>query len=203
MTSTKQISANRLNARKSTGPRTAHGKQRSRCNALRHGLTAETVIAALECAADYGALEAGLLAEHKPCTTTERELVLRLTSVLWRLRRATKIETGLFASEASLMHEAHADTSARRFVPLPPQWHDEVDVSHGTISSVPLVPPQVETCAADCPPHFDNEGAEQLAACFLRVSRVGYGTFELVQRYQVALWRQAAQILFMLRSMRG
>jgi hypothetical protein len=48
MTSFKQIEANRRNAGKSTGPTTEAGNQRSRCNAVRHGLTAETVIGALE-----------------------------------------------------------------------------------------------------------------------------------------------------------
>ena len=56
MTSFRQIAANRRNATKSTGPTTAEGKQRSRCNAVRHGLTAETVIGALEDAEDYKAL---------------------------------------------------------------------------------------------------------------------------------------------------
>ncbi len=46
MTSIRQIEANRRNSQKSTGPRTEAGKQASRCNAVRHGLTAETVIGA-------------------------------------------------------------------------------------------------------------------------------------------------------------
>ena len=48
MTSFRQIEANRRNARKSTGAITEEGTQRSRCNAVRHGLAAETVISALE-----------------------------------------------------------------------------------------------------------------------------------------------------------
>jgi hypothetical protein len=58
MTSFRQIEADRGNARKSTGPVTQGGKQHSRCNAVRHGLTAETVIGALEDAEDYRAFEA-------------------------------------------------------------------------------------------------------------------------------------------------
>ena len=44
MTSSKQIQANRANAKKSTGPKTEAGKARSRRNAWKHGLTAETLI---------------------------------------------------------------------------------------------------------------------------------------------------------------
>ena len=61
MNSFRQIEANRRNARLSTGPVTEESKRRSRQNALRHGLTAETVIDALEDAEDYAAFEtAGL-----------------------------------------------------------------------------------------------------------------------------------------------
>jgi hypothetical protein len=100
MTSYRRIDANRRNARKSTGPITEEGKQRSRCNAVRHGLTAETIIGALEDAEDYKAFEAAITRDYEAQSAVERELVLRLASVLWRLRRASNIETGLFEIQA-------------------------------------------------------------------------------------------------------
>jgi hypothetical protein len=74
MTTFRQIEANRRNARRSTGPITDEGKQRSRCNAVRHGLTAETVISALEDAADYKAFEAAVVADYDAQSAVEREL---------------------------------------------------------------------------------------------------------------------------------
>jgi hypothetical protein len=97
MTSPRQFQANRRNALRSTGPTTAEGKQRSRLNAVRHGLAAETVVENLEDADDYKAFEATIIADYCAETAVARELVLRLASLLWRLRRATAIETQLFA----------------------------------------------------------------------------------------------------------
>jgi hypothetical protein len=96
MTTFRQIEANRRNARLSTGPVTEEGKRKSRRNALRHGLTAETVIGAFEDANDYTAFEMADTADYDARTAVERELVLRLASLLWRLRGATAIESGLF-----------------------------------------------------------------------------------------------------------
>jgi hypothetical protein len=62
MTSIKQIEANHRNSLKSTGPKTDAGKRTSRCNAVRQGLTAETVIGALEDAVDYKAFEPAITA---------------------------------------------------------------------------------------------------------------------------------------------
>ena len=96
MTTFRQIEVNRRNALKSTGPKTAAGKARSRRNAVLHGLTAKTVISMLEDAEDYRQFEAAVIADYDARSAVERELVLRLVSVLWRLRRATTMETGLF-----------------------------------------------------------------------------------------------------------
>jgi hypothetical protein len=42
-------------------------------------------------------------------TIVERELVLRLASILWRLRRATTMETGLFEIQAQRLHDYRQD----------------------------------------------------------------------------------------------
>ena len=105
MTSYRQIEANRRNALRSTGPRTKAGKQAARRNAIRHGLTAETVIGTLEDAEDYKAVETAVTADYDAQSAVERELVLRLASVLWRLRRATSMETGLFEIQAEQLRE--------------------------------------------------------------------------------------------------
>src|SRR5215813_11055804 len=105
MTTSQQIEANRRNAQRSTGPRTESGKQSSRCNAVRHGLTAETVIGALEDAEDYKAFEAAIIADYDAQSAVERELVLRLASILWRLRRATTMESGLFEIQAESLRD--------------------------------------------------------------------------------------------------
>src|SRR5256885_7988834 len=122
MTSYKQIEATRRNARRSTGPITQQGKLRSRRNAIRHGLTAETVIGALEDAEDYKAFEAAVITDYDAQSAVERELVLRLASLLWRIRRATTMETELFDIQAKHLLEFRRkrdaqQSSIRRFFP--------------------------------------------------------------------------------------
>ena len=118
MSSVRQIEANRRNALKSTGPTTPEGKQRSRCNAVRHGLTAETVIAVVENGEDYTAFEAAVIADYDAQSAVGRELVLRLASVLWRLRRATGIETTLFDSLVGKPHLNETEALADKFLHL-------------------------------------------------------------------------------------
>src|ERR1700710_1503053 len=93
MTSFRQFEANRRNALTSTGPNTEEGKHRARQNAIRHGLCAETGVETIEDIDDYRGFEATIIADYDARTAVERELVLRLASLLWRLRRATAIQT--------------------------------------------------------------------------------------------------------------
>ena len=114
MTSFRQFAANRRNALRSTGPRTESGKQQSRLNAVRHGLTAETVVGSLEDAEDYKAFEEAVTLGYGAQTAVERELVLRLASLLWRLRRANTVETYLLEIQAEALGNLDvAQTPAR------------------------------------------------------------------------------------------
>jgi hypothetical protein len=49
---------------------------------------------------DYRGFEAAVIADYDAETAVERELVLRLASLLWRLRRIIAIETDLGARSA-------------------------------------------------------------------------------------------------------
>src|SRR3954453_12602837 len=143
MTSFKQIEANRRNARRSTGPTSEQGKLRSRRNAVRHGLTAETVIGALEDAEDYTAFEAAVIADYDAQSAVERELVLRLASLLWRIRRATTIETGLYEIQARHVLEFRnrgAQGSIERF--FGPQTHYPAELDGSVHMAIkPEAPP--------------------------------------------------------------
>jgi hypothetical protein len=61
----------------------------------------------LEDAEDYRQFEAAVIADYDAQSAVERELVLRLASLLWRLRRATTMETGLFEIQAAHLRDLH------------------------------------------------------------------------------------------------
>jgi hypothetical protein len=116
MTWFRQIEANRRNALRSTGPNTEEGKHRSRQNGARHGLCAESVIEIVEDIDDYRGFEAAVIADYDARTAVERELVLRLASLLWRLRRASAIETDLIRIQAEILRDRRQRRS--------PDWSD-------------------------------------------------------------------------------
>jgi hypothetical protein len=205
MTSFSQWQANRRNARKSTGPNTEEGKQRSRCNAVRHGLTAETVIGTLEGADDYRAFEAAISADYDAQSAVERELVLRLASALWRLRRATAMETGLFEIQAEhlsgfrqsrKLQPASRDVVYSLFRPANSGSCGDEAASTPTANATELLP-RVDPQTAEPP----ADPSLHLAQCFLRLANLPNYALDRLSRYEYALWRQVGQLLFALDSM--
>lgn len=87
-----QIEANRRNARKSTGPRTAGGKAVSCMNALKSGIDAGSSIIPGEDAAELAALTEHLYHDCQPQTAIESILVDNIIRAAWRLRRFDRID---------------------------------------------------------------------------------------------------------------
>jgi hypothetical protein len=191
MSSPKQIEANRRNALMSTGPVTVEGKQRSRCNAVRHGLTAETVIAELENKEDYQAFEAAVIADYDAESAVERELVLRLASVLWRIRRSTGIETALFDFMAEGTH-----INKRRLLRETSTAAEELASRNHIVLEIAEQP----NVAVESELSFDPK--KDIAKTFLRLAEMPTFALDRFSRYEHLLWRQARQIVFVLESLR-
>jgi hypothetical protein len=200
MTSFRKIEANHRNAQFSSGPVTEEGKRRSRQNAVRHGLTAETVIDALEDAKDYAAFEMAVTADYDAQSAVERELVLRLASLLWRLRRATAIESGLFKIQARHLLDFRQRRKAHqkrqniignicRDAAGPEETRQNEDAA---IASLDIDSrPSVETA----------DQSDDLTRSFVRLANLPTCPLDRLSRYEATLWRQACQILFTLRCL--
>ena len=96
--SQKQLEANRRNAQKSTGPKTADGKARSSQNSLKHGSTVSNDViinnaVISESQEEYDQLLTNLKNELVPHTLFQMLLVKRIANCLWRSRRIVKAET--------------------------------------------------------------------------------------------------------------
>jgi len=215
MTPIRQLEANRRNALESTGPTTDQGKQRSRRNAVRHGLAAETVIRDLEDAEDYTAFELAVTSGFDAPTAVERELVLRLASLLWRLRRATAIETGLLQLQHDILTALHAKRHARTTIEQDtdrtPGCGDPTEFHRLRIQSINTVNAPFHSANnterdnrsdADEARAVGDDTNTDLARCFLRLANLDNCAFERTNRYETALWRQVGQVLLMLDFLR-
>jgi len=95
MTTERQARANRLNASRSTGPRTVGGKARVALNAIKHGLLSRESLVKGESEVDLLDFGKRLRAQLAPVGELELLLVDRIISNAWRLRRAVGIEAAL------------------------------------------------------------------------------------------------------------
>jgi hypothetical protein len=90
-----RLLANRVNAQRSTGPRTAAGKATASANALRHGLRSERVVLPGEDPRAFDAWRLALIEELQPARVLEWLAVDRIVTLAWRLRRAPAIEASV------------------------------------------------------------------------------------------------------------
>jgi hypothetical protein len=131
-----QIEANRRNARRSTGPKTAAGRAVSRQNALKHGLSARKLIVFDEKRGDFLAFHDEMLAALAPGDALEAALAERIILCAWRLRRAGR-------AEAARLNYAAAQRMGHH-----PGWRTEIDNAlsdgEGTIAMIARYETQIE-----------------------------------------------------------
>jgi hypothetical protein len=101
MGSLKQLEANRLNALKSTGPRSVEGKKASSQNALKSGIDAESHIIRGENPANLQSLRDEYYNSFHPTTPEQRMLVDVLIDSEWLLRRFRTVEAQLWEEGAA------------------------------------------------------------------------------------------------------
>ena len=93
-----QVAANRLNAQKSTGPRTAEGKAVVAQNAVKHGLLAREGVLRGEDWEEYEMHREALLEELNPTGALEVMLAARIVDLTWRLHRAAQDQNETFGA---------------------------------------------------------------------------------------------------------
>ncbi|HEY1505414.1 MAG TPA: hypothetical protein VGF92_13995 [Stellaceae bacterium] len=96
MASPARIAANRRNAKKSTGPKTAVGKAAASHNAMKHGLHAKDVVCAEEDSREYQEVAEAVFADLAPVGTVEELLADRIATYTWRLQRMVCTEAAMF-----------------------------------------------------------------------------------------------------------
>ena len=97
--------------RKSTGPRTPIGKERSKFNALKNGLFAQVVLLSHEPRLQFDALLHGLQRHYMPHGILEKVLVEKLATDFWRYRRALQVETAEAQKKIELVEDEHSELS--------------------------------------------------------------------------------------------
>jgi hypothetical protein len=127
-----QINANRLNAQKSTGPRSPEGKAVSSLNALKSGIDAHSQIIPGEDPAELEALTASFRQHFHPADPNQLSLVDALVAAEWTQRRLRRIEAQLWNYQIECLNKnltraEFLDASIQHNSPLGHAYQDALD----------------------------------------------------------------------------
>ena len=173
-------------------------RRRSRRPAWRDGLADQTVVKTLEHVRSYRTFERALIASVDPRSALELGLAHRLASLLWRLRRASAIETGLFEIQGGLLFARRPDLSGG------PRQPGALPTAAGASghSNAPGANGRDDRPARDQELLSTSMRATALAQCFLCLSNLDPTLLDRVGSYEARLWRQTAQTISTLNAMR-
>ena len=127
--------------------------------------------------------------------------MLRLASLLWRLRRATTMETGLFEIQADCLREfrQHRQTQPESREIIYARFQQVQSVDAGPDKASDGITHETEARSSSGPEFV--EPATDLTRCFLRLANLPTYPLDRLSRYEATLWRQTGQILFALDAL--
>src|SRR3569623_47950 len=115
--SEKRLAANRENAKRSTGPRTQAGKERSSRNAVKHGFRSSSfAVVRLEDFDEVEKFKADAVACYKPVNAQELIAVERIAMSQQLIFRGARLDAGMFTSARNDV----LDRTTRRDTPQAP-----------------------------------------------------------------------------------
>jgi hypothetical protein len=182
-------------------------RRRSRRRAWRDGLADQTVVRDIEDIRSYRAFERALIGSIDPQSVIELALAHRLASLLWRLRRAIAIETGLFEIQSERLLAGRQDSSRApgelRTLPTPTRANGHSKVPRSNSGSPDRrASDQEPPSTSERPPLRTWSKSRALVQCFLALSNLDPTLLDRVGSYETRLWRQAAQTIWTLEAMR-
>jgi len=187
------------------GDRQGSGSRRSRRKAWRDGFAAQTVIAGLEDDRSYRAFERAIVASFGPRSVIELELIHRLASLFWRLRRASAIETGLFGLHSVT---GYGERARLPYVARQPMKGVPPINGHGQFASGAddwrdsKINAHKRRFGGVCQSADKSLKSRILAQSFLHLAKLDPSWLERAGAHEARLWRQAAQAIWILDALR-
>jgi hypothetical protein len=179
-------------------------RRRSRRRVWRDGLADQTVVRTLEDVRSYRAFERTLIGN--PRSVIELELVHGLANLLWRLRRARAIETGLLEIRGEFLHASRSASDGGSAQPdtfqTPTRANGSKNVHGPNGGYHPPTGDQGSPLPSTQPLPQRLSNSRAMAQCFLRLSNLDPTLLVRVGAYETRLWRQAAQTIRALDAMR-
>jgi hypothetical protein len=156
-----------------------------------------------ENAEEYRAFEDAIVTEYLPQTPVEEELVHRLASLFWRLRRATSIETRLLRTQAEIL-QAFRSSRQKTIKSLGGKGAPGSCAEADRKLAQPLLSGEQD---ADGPRTKASlagaAGASRdIAISYLRLANLDNELIDRLSRYEATLWRQVVQTLFALHTLK-
>jgi len=184
-TKTKNNRTRKKNSRKSTGPKTKKGKEKSSQNAVKHGFYAKNVIITSphlnEDPQEYHALLQSLIDEFDPQTVYEQNLIEKIANCMWRQRRVAIAETAHIEEQLDEVDEKM--DSKRKFRRMFHEYEEDED------------------------PLGDDEDVEQMRSVLAGQRAIPEDDFSItLLRYEMRLDRQLTRtfkLLFQLEERRN